>query len=134
MRASPVSETVSVKIEGLKELEEALLDRSVKHARQGMRAGLESAGEFMRISQARRVPSRSGFLARNIVKKIRLSTKLDEGDVSIGPSRSAYYGQFNEFGSIHNRPPEPFMRPAFEEDGETMVEYFARKLKEALGL
>jgi HK97 gp10 family phage protein len=126
---------VSCTVTGLAELENAMLEQTPKKARSAMREALEFAGEFMRVSIALAVKSsRSGYLARHIVKKITLSTRNDAGTVSIGPSRDAYYAAFVEFGSIHNRPPEPFMRPAFESNKERMLDAFARKLKEALGL
>lgn len=123
-----------VRIEGLSQLEDALLNKTVRQARSAMRSALGSAGDFMRISMARQAPSRTGFLARNMVSKITLSTREDEGKVSVGPSREAFYAQFVEFGSIHNKPPNPFMSRAFEESKEVMAEYFARKLREELGI
>ncbi len=126
--------SISVKIDGLDELERALLDGLPKQARAAMRGSLADAGEFMRLAIVLKAPSRTGFLARHIVTKTRTSVRDDEGDVSIGPSREAYYAQFVEFGSIHNRPARPFIRPAFEENKETWLDYFATKLRERLGL
>jgi HK97 gp10 family phage protein len=127
--------TVTCKVEGLDDLEKSLLELKPKKARSAMREALEFAGEFMRLMIALAVQhSRSGYLAQHIVKKITLSTKNDAGTVSIGPSKDAYYAQFVEFGSIHNRPPEPFIRPAFEQNTDKMLDAFSKKLREALGL
>jgi HK97 gp10 family phage protein len=130
-----MSNTISCKVDGLADLEDALLNKTVKKARGSMREALEFAGEFMRVCVALAVKhSQSGYLARHIVKKITLSGKNDAGTVSVGPSKDAYYAQFVEFGSIHNKPPEPFIRPAFESNKDKMLDAFARKLREALGL
>jgi HK97 gp10 family phage protein len=125
---------VSCRVDGLAELEDALLNQTVKKARSSMRSALECAGEFMRLMVVLKAPSRTGYLALHIVKKVTLSGRQDTGTVSIGPSREAFYAQFDEFGSIHNKPPQPFIRPAFEENKETWLDVFGRKLSEALGL
>lgn len=129
-----MAESVSCKIEGLDELEDALLNQTTKKARSGMREALQAVGDFLRLAMVLKVPSRTGFLARHIISKITLSTKQDEGTVSVGPSKEAFYAQFVEFGSIHNRPPEPFMRPAYDENKEKAVDVFAQKLRNFLGL
>jgi HK97 gp10 family phage protein len=125
---------VSCKVEGLDELEDALLDLEPKKARAAMREAMDFAGTFMRVTMALLAPSASGFLARHIVSKITLSAKKDEAELSVGPSREAYYGVFDEFGSIHNKPPQPFIRPAFEQNKEKWLDVFSSKLRDALGL
>jgi len=124
----------TIRIEGLGQLEDALLNRTVRQARTAMRSALNASGNFMRVAIALKAPSRTGFLARHIVTKTKLSVREDEGTVSVGPSRDAYYAQFLEFGSIHNKPPRPFIGPAFQANKEIMAEYFARKLREELQL
>ena len=125
---------VSVKVTGLAELENALLEQTPKKARAAVREALEFVGEFLRLQMVLRAPSRSGFLASHIVKAIKLSAKNDEGTVQIGPSKEAYYAQFDEFGSIHNEPPHPFIRPAFEQNKDKAVDLIRQKIAEALGL
>lgn len=125
---------VTCKVEGLDELENGLLELEPKKARSAMREAMDFAGDFMRVSMALLAPSASGFLARHIVSKITLSGKNDEATLSVGPSKEAYYGQFDEFGSIHNKPPQPFIRPAFEQNKDKWLDVFATKLRDALGL
>ena len=125
---------VKVKVEGLEGVEQALLELLPRKARAAMRSSLDAAGTFMAVQIALKAPSRTGFLARHIVKEIKLSTREDEGSVNVGPSKEAYYAQFVEFGSIHNRPKQPFIQPAFEANKETMVDFFAAKMREALEL
>jgi len=125
---------ITVTIDGLDELERALLDSLPKQARSAMRLSLKDAGEFMRDAIAAKAPRKTGFLAEHILVKARTSVRDDEGDASVGPSRDAYYAQFVEFGSIHNQPAHPFIRPAFEENKEGWLDVFADKLRERLGL
>lgn len=124
---------VECRIEGLDEIENALLELSTKKARAGMRDGLGESGEFMRVSMALEAPSDSGHMARTMQSKVSLSTRNDEGTVSVGPSKDAYYAQFVEFGSIHNRP-NPFMRRTFDAAGQKMLEVFTNTMKKYLGL
>jgi HK97 gp10 family phage protein len=124
----------TIRIEGLQQLEYALLNKTVRQARAAMRSALSDSGNFMRIAIALKAPSRTGFLARNMVTKTKLSTKEDEGTVSVGPSREAYYAQFLEFGSIHNQPPRPFISTIFNQNKEVMANYFAKRLREELEL
>ena len=125
---------LTIKIEGLAELEDALLNKTVREARSAMRAALRDAGNVMRNAIAQRAPIRTGFLAKNIVTKIQLSVKEDEGKVSVGPSRQAFYAGFIEFGTKKLQPPRPFITTAFTENKEEMAEAFTRRLRQELGL
>jgi hypothetical protein len=57
----------------------------------------------------------------------------------IGPTRNkgesnqspGAWGLMEEFGSIHNKP-QPYLRPAFDAEGQTAVDKFAQVLKEAI--
>jgi len=129
-----LAKSFSIKIEGLAELEDALLNKTVREARAAMRAALKDAGNVMRNAIAQRAPIRTGFLAKNIVTKIQLSVKEDEGKVSVGPAREAFYAGFIEFGTKTLQPPRPFMTVAFNENKEAMTDAFNRRLRQELGL
>ena len=131
--------TVSVTVEGLDELENALLELLPKKARAAMRGSLGASGDFMVAAMSAKIRSApfkrpTGFAAEHIVKKVSTSVRDDEGNVSVGPSREAYYLQFDEFGSIHNRPAVPTIRPTFEENKEPWLDNFADNMRERLGL
>jgi HK97 gp10 family phage protein len=125
---------IECRVEGLEDIENRLLELTTKKARAGMREGLGDAGEFMRVSMALEAPSASGATAREMQSKVTLSGKNDEGIVAVGPSKQTYWDQFVEFGSIHNRPPNPFIRRSFEKYGVKMLEVFTHKMKDILGL
>ena len=131
---------VSCRIEGLKELEHALLEETPKQARVAMREALNAGGDVMQRAIAQKARTAfvrgksTGFTATHILKKTKLSVKEDEGEVSVGPAKEAYWAGWDEFGSIHNRPPEPFIRPAWEENKYSMLDIFIAKLGEKLGL
>jgi HK97 gp10 family phage protein len=128
-----MGKTVTVKIEGLKELEEALLVKAPGDVRKAVRPVLKEAGVWMAAQIAAVAPRRSGFLATHIVSKVGISARNDEATVSVGPSRDAWYAQFEEFGSVHNRPPQPFIRRTFETYSEAWLDLVITKLKAALG-
>jgi HK97 gp10 family phage protein len=129
-----MGKTVTVKISGLKEIDDALLTMATKDARKATRTVLKEAGAWMAAQIAAVAPRRSGFLATNIVSKVSISAKQDQATVSVGPSRDAYYAQFDEFGSVHNTPPQPFIRRTFEQSGEAWLNRVVSGLKSALGL
>jgi HK97 gp10 family phage protein len=129
-----MGKTVTVKIEGLKELEDALLNQAPKDVRKAVRNVLKDAGAWMAAQMAAVAPRRTGFLAMHIVSKVSISSKKDQATVSVGPSSDAWYSQFEEFGSVHNRPPQPFIRRTFEQSAEAWLDKVVSGLKSALGL
>jgi HK97 gp10 family phage protein len=128
-----MAKAVTVKVEGLKELEEALLNKAPKAVRKATRSVMRDAGKWMAAQIAAAAPHRSGFLASHIVSKIKISTKQDEATVAVGPSKDAFYAQFEEFGSVHNKPPNPFIRRTFEKYSQAWLEFVVVKVRAVLG-
>lgn len=52
-------------------------------------------------------------------------------EVFIGPDKSAFYGRFQEFGTVHHAP-QPFMRPAFDENAQAALDLIAGALSEQI--
>ncbi len=123
---------VTCEIDGLDELEHELLVATPERARKGMRDGLGWFGDWMAGLIAAAAPRLTGFLSLNIVKKVTISAKKDQGIVAIGPSKKAWYASLVEFGSKHNVPPNPFIRRTFEQNGLAGIDGFAEKVKESL--
>lgn len=48
--------------------------------------------------------------------------------VNVGPTRKAFYGQFQEFGTAHNAP-QPFIRPTWDRMKNTLLGMVATSLK-----
>jgi len=124
---------MTVKVEGLKQLEDALLEETPKQVRSQIRGALKYCGQWMAEKIAALAPVRTGFTARHIIYKIRMNSKKDEALLAVGPTRDAWYSTFSEFGSVHNKPPHPFIRPAFDMNADSWLELLTAKLKEALG-
>lgn len=151
----------SIKVEGLKELEDALLE--LPKSVQGnvlKRAAVVPAADFADHA-SRLAPKDKGKLTREIKvsrpKIINAGTAafaaaLKEGAtraeaaaaaraankaaggtgrsviVSVGPTKAAFYGQFQEFGTAHHAA-KPFMRPTWDALKNSMLD----SIKDALG-
>ena len=73
-----------------------------------------------------------GFLSESIVKE-DLVAKPGFAQVGVGPSKDAFYGRFREIGTIFQAP-EPFLRPAFDETAESVVDQIGESLKTMIEL
>jgi HK97 gp10 family phage protein len=147
------SSKTSFKLEGLKELEDALLE--LPKATQGnvlKRAVTLPAADFAEAA-SRAAPRRKGTLQAGI--KVGKATVISPGKaafaaamkdgatraeaaaaarnanrsaggtgkavvVRAGPTKKAYYGMFQEFGTAHNAA-QPFMRPTWDSMGPRML-------------
>lgn len=151
----------SIRMEGLKELEDALLE--LPKSVQGnvlKRAAVVPAADFADHA-SRLAPKDKGKLTREIkVSKPKIinpgtaafASAMKEGAtraeaaaaaraanraaggtgrsviVMVGPTQSAFYGQFQEFGTAHHAA-KPFMRPTWDALKHSMLD----SIKSALG-
>lgn len=106
----------ALRLEGGKEVAKALETLSKRVSKRVQRDALEMAGEPMRRSMARRAPHEPGppDLRDTMVMSAAQGQDANEVAVAIGPSRSGFYGSFQELGTAHH-PAQPFARPAFDE-------------------
>lgn len=128
-----MSRGVTVKVEGLKDLEKALSELKVSTARNIARRGLKQALEPMAEAARRRVPSMSGDLAESInvtTKNPKRNRKQSQIEAHMGPGRHPQ-GPQTEFGN-RNHGPQPFMRPAWEEEKHGALESLAGILGEEI--
>lgn len=122
-------EGVGVQIIGMEELQEAL-DKGIKQATRAAlrRAAKEAVEPWLKLIEER-APKNTGFLMEHIV----VVTKFKDGgaklEMEIGPVKKAFYAMFAEFGT-HFQEAQPFMRPAFEEGQQDVLDGFA----EAFGI
>lgn len=138
---------LTVKIDGLKELEEQLLSLPQNLARRDVRQALEAGGEVIAEEMRALAPRRTGRLHENIEVKVSLSSKQDAGTAKIGPLKKVFYGLMQELGwtsplpksaggtrrdrrgrGMHH-PGHPFMRPAFESRKDAALETIIRTLR-----
>lgn len=117
----------TVKVEGLKELDEALSQFTPAKRRAIGRVALDNAGELVARAARALVPVASGGLRESIDVSGTLSraqkaqhTKQAEQERFIGPdSRPAAHIQ--EFGG-NGAPPQPYLRPAWDETKEEVLQ------------
>ena len=134
---------ISVNVEGLKGVEDALAQAGPKIARRALRKGLNAGADaFIAAAKAlapvlkKGTPQRrSGELRDSITKKTKLSAKEESGTVIIGPEYKkedgkqspGVYGLLVEYG-LHG-PTQPFMRPGFDEANQAALNAFTEEIK-----
>lgn len=123
---------VTMRFEGGKELDAALKSLSTRVSRKIQREALYDAAEPMRRAMAAKAP-RGDPRPPNLKDTLTISDAREEGAqaVAVGPSKAAWYGSFQEFGTA-NHPAQPFARPAFDEKAETALQILAREIWTAL--
>jgi HK97 gp10 family phage protein len=124
--------TVSVTIKGLKELDAALRALPDEMQAAPVRAGLKAGAKVLADGMSMRAPrdqDREGVtLAEEIVTATRVSNTKGTAVAQIGPSKAAFYGFFQEFGTAHHVA-QPFMRPTIDLDGQIAVAAYAVHMK-----
>lgn len=154
-----------IRVEGLKELEDALLE--LPKATQGnvlKRAAVAAAADFADYASALAPKGRTGKLTTEIkVAKPKIinagtaafAAAMREGATraeaasaaraanqaaggqgrsvitSVGPTKAAFYGLFQEFGTAHHAA-RPFMRPTWDALKGSMLDTMARVLGEQI--
>jgi len=112
---------VTVKTEGFKELQEALLELPKATGRNvARRALLKAAKPIAEAASANAPIGPTGKLHISIDAGTQLTrrqrsqhTRASEVEVFVGVTNAAPHGMHQEFGTAHN-PPQPFLRPAFD--------------------
>ena len=134
-----MANSVTVQVEGLKELEQKLLSFGDKLARNGLRAAV-AAGARVVVKEARaNVPVDTGTLKKAIYQKqIREESGNTQQTFYVGArhgkkeqakGRDAWYFPFVEFGT-EKMPARPFMRPACESTKDEAIEAIKSRLAE----
>lgn len=109
-----------VTVSGLKEMDDALREFSKATERNVVRRALFAAGEGVMQSAANRAPRFRGALQASIGEGVKLSRRqkslhrAESGiEVFVGPG-ALVQAITQEFGTVKH-PPQPFMRPAWDE-------------------
>lgn len=121
--ASPVT----VKIEGLAQLDQALGQLKESTAKNVLRRTGRKALEPMDAAWRARAPHLTGALERSggVGSKLTRSQRQEHEresfvEVFAGPGPNPQ-GVLQEFGTVHH-PPQPFMRPAWEETKDQVLQ------------
>ena len=119
-------------IEGLKELSELLTELTPRAAKRYLGRCAEKAAQPLLDAMAETVPMGVGILEESFTTK---KTFTNEGDstnleLEIGPTRQAYWGSFQEFGTS-TEPGQHWMQHAWEASQQECLSVFST---EAIGL
>jgi HK97 gp10 family phage protein len=115
--------------EGGPALAKALASLSQGVSRRIQREVLREAAEPMRREMAVLAPHEPG--APDLRESMTISPAKGEDEqevaVAVGPSRKAFYGSFQEFGTAHHGA-QPFARPAFDSKVSTSLDLIGKGL------
>ena len=138
---------MTVEIEGLKGVEDALSQAGPKLAKRALRKALVAGADLFEAAAKKNAPvlakatgrRQPGELRDAIDMTVKLSGTKESGVARVGISRSkgkgpdspAAWASFVEFGSIHGAA-QPFMRPAFEQAKNRAQEVFTDEIKKGV--
>ena len=134
---------ITVNIEGLKGVEDALAQAGPKIAKRALRKGLNAGADAFIAAAKAKAPvlkkgtpqRRPGELRDSITKKLKLSPKEESGVAIVGPEYKSedgsqspgVYGFLVEYG-LHG-PTQPFMRPGFDEAHNGALDAFTVEIR-----
>ena len=121
-----------ISFSGGNELARALATLSQRVNRQVRYEALERAAEPMRRTASRLAPHAPGKPdLRDAIEIQRVKGEHGEPAVAVGPTRDAFYGFYQEFGTVHHGA-QPFMRPAFDTEASRALAELGRAMWTAL--
>ncbi|MCK5581820.1 MAG: HK97 gp10 family phage protein, partial [Candidatus Omnitrophica bacterium] len=134
-----MADTLSVRVDGLKELDRELRGLGEKVARRALRSALNTGAQVIKKDAIARAPFLTGRLAKKsiYVKRTREKGNKFKEVYIIGvrtgrregqKNRNAFYWFFSEFGTKFMAA-KPFLVPAFESKKNEAIEKFKVKLK-----
>jgi HK97 gp10 family phage protein len=137
--------TIEVKVDGLKELQDDLLQLPVKIGERTLQRALTSAALPIVREAQDKIPiahqsyklyggdsADPGWLRQQIVrKKVKNSNNSAEVVVTIKQQKESYFWRFIEFGTS-KLPAHPFLRPAFESKQKEALDRFIDKLTDGI--
>lgn len=124
-----------IEVQGISELLRKLVAvGGAKFAKKALRSAIRKGGKPMLAAIKARAPVDSGDLEESLKLKAIKRTRTGVG-VTIGTSAynslfqgEQFYGAFQEFGTA-KLPPNPFMRPGFDETKEQSVQFVGESLR-----
>lgn len=127
---------ITIKMEGLKECEEALNELTNATARNVIRRALLASGEPVRAAAEDLAPVMTGETKKGVVVTTQLSARQRRGnpkqsavEVYVGVAgRRSSFAHLAEFGTSHSAP-QAFMRPAADANTGNVISIFIDHLK-----
>lgn len=120
---------IVVTIEGLDELEKTLTEDTRKAAMRFLRRVEKKAAAVFQQEAERTAPIDTGFLAEHIVVETHVTD--DTMEAKIGPTKQAYYGRFQEFGTKYQAG-RHWLQRAYEASKEEALQVFIDEAKAML--
>ena len=121
----------TVRVDGLKDLEKALKELPQANAKAALRRTMKEAGEPVAKAARSMAPEEMGYLRESIDVSTKLSgrqrklhQKQSPVEMFIGPGPDAA-AHLQEFGTGPGRLAQPFMRPAWDQNKEKVLDTIA---------
>lgn len=127
------SNSVTVEIRGLAELEQKLRNEMKNVAKKVLRKAGKRAAQIWKDAIEQTAPvGLTGYLESHIATGSETESG-HEGSmtVKVGPGKGAFYGLFDEFGTS-KQAAKPFMRPVFDAHQNDVLQVFVDELWNAL--
>jgi HK97 gp10 family phage protein len=116
---------IRAKVRGIEELK-LKLKKLGKEVNKEMRPALEEAAKIVKEDAKNKAPVRTGVLKKSITVEM-----VSDQEARIGPGKEGWYGPFIEFGKV-GYAPQPFLRPAFDENRQEILNKIKKNLKMAV--
>lgn len=124
---------VKVHVEGLKELEQALQQLPMANAKAVLRRTLKEAGEPVAKTARSLAPREMGYLRESIdvgtklsARQAKLHKKESPVEMFIGPGPDPA-AHLQEFGTGPGHQAQPFMRPAWDQHKNEVLDIIANR-------
>jgi HK97 gp10 family phage protein len=111
---------IKMKLDGAEKISEILRELPRRVSRKVLLDALKLAAEPIRADASAMAPVEPG--APDLAANIGIMAERSSGEptIGVGPSKSFFYGGFQELGTRHHAA-QPFLRPAFERNVEQAV-------------
>ncbi len=116
----------SVEIGGLDEIYQQLGQLQIAVQKKMMRAAVKKGAEVIRLQAAANAPVDTGDLRDHMTTKLDRDSGGGDVIILIGPGKDEFYGQMQEFGTIHHTA-HPFLQPALDQKGTEAIEVAGRE-------
>lgn len=132
-------DAITVKVAGLREIEQRLLLLPQKLARRHLAKAVGRGGRVLRdLARAKAPVGETGELRKNIIARVRANLKQNKVTATVGvryrgagTQDPGVYAMFQEFGTEH-APAQPFLRPALDEGAQPAIAATVETLREGL--
>lgn len=119
-------------LNGIAELDSKLKQIELSVRRKMLTTSLKDAAEITRARAAELAPVRTGRLKANeVIATVPSLSTAESALVRVGPAKKAFYGLFDEIGTVFMTR-QPFLRPAFEETKDEVLLKTAEDFKAAV--